>query len=68
MGLYMGYIGLYRIHIGIMEKKMETTIVYWITHVFDSVDLSFLQCVGSGVTVAGSVSAPSFGCGFRILL
>ena len=26
---YRGYIGLYRIHIGIMEKKMETAIVHF---------------------------------------
>ena len=65
MGLYRGYIVLYRIHIGIMKKKMETTIVYGITHASGSADLSFTQC-GFRVTVAGSVIAASFGCRFRI--
>ena len=29
MGSYIGIIGLYRGYIGIMEKKMEATMVFW---------------------------------------
>ena len=29
------YIGLYRVYIGIMEKKMETTIVYRVSHTLE---------------------------------